>query len=163
MEGKTDVFTNLKHAFELAVEYAVVNGMQESEVREIRRSELLLAVVNEASHRLKERNVPYQDGLADVITGRKKYHEPTGENVIEHDYKYLTSILSSSDIGRLEHAIEFRLPIIVTGVQGPTGKSALVKYLSQRGIYAVEDLHAEKFALNKILEKRDKTPFKLFF
>ncbi|MGE6379991.1 hypothetical protein [Peribacillus muralis] len=69
------VFANLKQAFEEAVNFAVSNGIQECEVREIRRSELLTAVVNEASRRLKERNIPYQDGLANVITGRKKYQE----------------------------------------------------------------------------------------
>ena len=75
MEGKIDVFENLKQAFEVAVEYSVEHGMREGEVREIRRSELLLAVANEAIRRLEEKNVPYQDGLANVITGRKKYQE----------------------------------------------------------------------------------------
>lgn len=70
-----DVFAHLMQAFEQAVEYAVANGMRECDVSEIRRSELLTAVVNEASQRLKERNVIGQDGLADVITGRRKYHE----------------------------------------------------------------------------------------
>lgn len=74
MEGK-DVFANLKQAYEEAVEYAVVNSMSECKVSEIRRSELLTAVANEASRRLKERNVPGQDGLANVITGRRKYQE----------------------------------------------------------------------------------------
>lgn len=76
MEGKTDVFANLKQAFEVAVEHTVQNGMQPyiSE-NEIRRSELLGAVINEASRRLKEKNIPFQDGLANVTTGRKKYQE----------------------------------------------------------------------------------------
>lgn len=74
MEDK-DVFANLKQAFEQAVEYAVANGMGECEVGEIRRSELLKAVVNEASRRLKEKIIPYQDGIANVVTGRKKYQE----------------------------------------------------------------------------------------
>jgi hypothetical protein len=74
-EGK-DVFANLKQAFEEAVEHAVSNGMRKFEVREIRRSELLQVVVNEASRRLKERNRLYDDTqIANVITGRKKYHE----------------------------------------------------------------------------------------
>jgi hypothetical protein len=70
-----NVFENLKQAFEEAVEYALANGMNELEEIEIRRSELLTAVANEASRRLKERNVIGQDGLADVITGRRKYQE----------------------------------------------------------------------------------------
>ncbi|EOO41256.1 hypothetical protein IIU_00549 [Bacillus cereus VD133] len=74
MKDGTDVFTNLKQAFEEAVEHAVVNSMSECNVNEIQRSELLTAVANEASRRLKERNVLYQDGLANVITGRRKYH-----------------------------------------------------------------------------------------
>ncbi|AQY37572.1 hypothetical protein P4V72_03230 [Bacillus thuringiensis] len=75
MKDGNDVFTNLKQAFEEAVQYAVVNSMRECNVNEIQRSELLTAVMNEASRRLKERNVPYQDGLANVITGRKKYQD----------------------------------------------------------------------------------------
>ncbi|MEK4500162.1 hypothetical protein [Bacillus sp. FSL R12-0069] len=76
MEDRNDVFTNLKQAFEEAVEHAVVNSMSDCNVKkEIQRSELLTAVANEASQRLKERNVPYQDGLANVITGRRKYQD----------------------------------------------------------------------------------------
>ncbi|MGH0792238.1 hypothetical protein ACQVTU_32470 [Bacillus cereus] len=75
MKDRNDVFANLKQAFEEAVEYAVVNSMSEYNVNEIQRSELLTAVTNEASRRLKEKNVPYQDGLANVITGRKKYQD----------------------------------------------------------------------------------------
>ncbi|SCX38328.1 hypothetical protein [Lysinibacillus fusiformis] len=75
MEGK-DVFANLKQTFEQAVEYSVKNGMNSfATENEIRRSELLTAVANEASRRLKERNVIGQDGLANVITGRRKYQE----------------------------------------------------------------------------------------
>ncbi|MFJ7407496.1 MULTISPECIES: hypothetical protein [unclassified Lysinibacillus] len=75
MEDK-DVFANLKQAFEQAVEYSVENGMNSFVTEnEIRRSELLTAVANEASRRLKERNVIGQDGLANVITGRRKYQE----------------------------------------------------------------------------------------
>ena len=75
MKDRNDVFTNLKQTFEEAVEHAVVNSMSECNVKEIQRSELLTAVANEASQRLKERNVPYQDGLANVITGRRKYQD----------------------------------------------------------------------------------------
>ncbi|MBG9511300.1 hypothetical protein ABE47_03640 [Bacillus thuringiensis] len=75
MKDGNDVFTNLKQAFEEAVQYAVVNSMSECNVNEIQRSELLTAVTNEASPRLKERNVPYQDGLANVITARRKYQD----------------------------------------------------------------------------------------
>ncbi|MED2749633.1 hypothetical protein P4278_29815 [Bacillus thuringiensis] len=75
MKDGNDVFTNLKQAFEEAVEYAVEDSMSECNVNEMHRSELLTAVANEASRRLKERNVPYQDGLANVITGRRKYQD----------------------------------------------------------------------------------------
>lgn len=74
-EKQTDVFTNLKQAFEQAVEYAVVNSMSEIQESEIRRSELLQAVVIEASRRLKEKDKPFQEGLANVVTGRMKYRE----------------------------------------------------------------------------------------
>ncbi|WP_206701592.1 hypothetical protein [Lysinibacillus sphaericus] len=70
------MFANLKQTFEQAVEYSVKNGMNSFVTEnEIRRSELLTAVANEASRRLKERNVIGQDGLANVITGRRKYQE----------------------------------------------------------------------------------------
>ncbi|OUB44865.1 hypothetical protein [Bacillus thuringiensis] len=75
MKDGNDVFTNLKQAFEEAVEYAVEDSMSECNVNEMQRSELLTAVANEAYRRLKERNVPYQDGLANVITGRRKYQD----------------------------------------------------------------------------------------
>ncbi|PEJ78809.1 hypothetical protein [Bacillus wiedmannii] len=71
MKDGNDVFINLKQA----VEYAVENSMSECNVNEMQRSELLTAVANEASRRLKERNVPYQDGLANVITSRRKYQD----------------------------------------------------------------------------------------
>ncbi|MGR7908373.1 hypothetical protein ACU64V_03185 [Lysinibacillus capsici] len=48
------MFANLQQEFEHAVEYIVSNGMGDCEIGEIRRSELMLAVVNEASQRLKE-------------------------------------------------------------------------------------------------------------
>ena len=72
---KKDVFTNLIQAFEQAVEYAVTNSMYEIQESEIQRSELLRAVMNEASRRVKEKNIPYQDGMANVVTGRRKYEE----------------------------------------------------------------------------------------
>ncbi|SPU37874.1 Uncharacterised protein [Lysinibacillus capsici] len=72
VEGQ-DVFVNLKQAFEQAVEYTLANGIGDCEIREIRRSELMQAVLNEASQRSK--NVPYKDGIANIITGRKKYQE----------------------------------------------------------------------------------------
>jgi len=75
LKDGNNVFTNLKQAFEEAVEYAVENSMSEFNVNEMQRSELLTAVANEASRRLKERNVPYQDGLANLITGRRKYQD----------------------------------------------------------------------------------------
>ncbi|HHK5535284.1 TPA: hypothetical protein ACQUHH_003760 [Bacillus mobilis] len=75
MKDGNDVFINLKQAVEEAVEYVVENSMSECNVNEMQRSELLTAVANEASRRLKERNVPYQDGLANVITSRRKYQD----------------------------------------------------------------------------------------
>ncbi|GAB0170511.1 hypothetical protein LSPCS325_39480 [Lysinibacillus sp. CTST325] len=155
-----DIFANLKQAFEEAVEYTVANGMCECEVREIRRSELLQAVVNEASLRLKERNVPYQDGIADVVTGRRKYQEPIISNEIEHDYQYLQSILSNYDIGRLKHAVAVGRPIIVEGLQGPTGKTTLIRYLKELGAMAIQYNLSEVFTLNEPLKSMNSKPFK---
>lgn len=161
MNGQ-DVFANLKQAFEQAVEYSVTNGMAECEVGEIRRSELLKAVVNEASQRLKERNVSYQDGLADVVTGRRKYQEPITSNEVEHDYQYLKSILSNYDIGRLKHAVKVGKPIIVEGLQGPTGKTTLIRYLRERGAKAIQYDLSEIFTLNEPLKTMTSQPFKSF-
>lgn len=155
-----DVFGNLKQAFEEAVEEVVANGMGECEVNEMRRSELLQAVVNEASLRLKERNVPYQDDLADVVTGCRKYREPMTSDEIEHDYQYLQSLLSNYDIGRLKHAVKVGKPIIVEGIQGPTGKTTLIRYLRERGAKAVQYDLSEVFTLNKPLKIMDSRPFK---
>lgn len=147
MEGK-DVFANLKQAFEEAVQYAIEHGISERQVieNEIRRSELLQVVVNEASRRLKEKNVPYQ--------------EPTINNEFEHDYPYLQSILSNYDIGRLKDAIALNKQIIVEGVQGPTGKSTFVRYLRERGVPVVEYGLAEVFMLNEFLKEPATKPFK---
>ncbi|MEK4415114.1 hypothetical protein [Bacillus sp. FSL K6-0268] len=75
MKDGNDVFTHVEQAFEEAVEYTVINSMSACNVDEIQRSELLAAVAKEASQRLKERNVPYQDGLANLSTGRRKYQD----------------------------------------------------------------------------------------
>lgn len=159
MEEK-NVFENLKHAFEKAVEYAATNGISEFEETEIQRSKLLTAVANEASRRLKERNVPYQDGLANVITGRRKYQEVTSTKK-GHDYQYLQSILSDKDIERLEQAINSSKPIIVQGTLGPTGKTTLVQYLKQfNHNHVVEYDLAEVFTLNQFLKERNPNPFK---
>ncbi|WP_324730238.1 hypothetical protein VO178_09475 [Lysinibacillus fusiformis] len=161
MDGQV-VFANLKQAFEQAVEYAAEHGIGECELGEIRRSELMQAVVNEASQILKARNVPYQDGIANFVTGRRKYQESITSNEIEHDYQYLQSILSNYDIGRLKHAIAVGRPIIVGGIQGPTGKSAFVRYLRERGISVTEYGISEVFTLKEFLKERKTNPFKSF-
>ena len=155
-----DVFSNLKQAFEQAVEYSVENGMNSFVTEnEIRRSELLTAVANEASRRLEEKNVPYQDGLANAVTGRRKYQEHTVSNEIEHDYQYLQSILSNYDIGRLKHAVRVGKPIIVEGIQGPTGKTTLIRYLRERGAKAIQYELSEVFTLKELLKELKEKPY----
>ncbi|RPJ97256.1 hypothetical protein CW357_00895 [Rummeliibacillus sp. TYF005] len=85
------------------------------------------------------------------------------EEIIEHDYKYLQSILSNCDIERLLYAISIGKPIIVEGIQGPTGKSTLVRYLQERGANAIEYNLSEVFTLNEFLEEKNLNPFKSFF
>lgn len=159
MEEK-NVFESLKQAFENAVEYASTNSMCELDETEIQRSELLTAVANEASRRLKERNIIGQVGLANVITGRRKYQEVTSTKK-DHDYQYLQSILSDEDIERLEQAINSSKQIIVQGTLGPTGKTTLVQYLKQfNRNHVVEYDLAEVFTLNQFLKERNPNPFK---
>lgn len=134
MEGK-DVFANLKQAYDEAVEYVIENGMPEE--NEIRRSRLLGAIMSEVSRK---------DEVKDL-----------------HDYRYLQSILSNYDIGRLKYAVKVGRPIIVEGVQGPTGKSTLVRYLRERGANVAEYGLAEIFTLDVFLETMTLKPFKSLF
>lgn len=69
--NQSDVFGNLKQAFEEAVSYVVKNGVPKE--NETRRSELILAVLNEASRR-KDRDLYNPTVIADSLTGRLKYH-----------------------------------------------------------------------------------------
>ena len=84
------------------------------------------------------------------------------EEVIEHDYKYLQSILSNHDIGRLLYAVSVGKPIIVEGIQGPSGKSTLIRYLRERGANAIQYNLSEVFTLNEFLEDQNPNPFKSF-
>ncbi len=79
---------------------------------------------------------------------------------VEHDYGYLKTILSESDIERLEHALKTGRTIIVDGIQGPTGKTTLVRYLKERGATVVEEKLSEKFILNETLKTHSLRPFK---
>lgn len=87
----------------------------------------------------------------------------TTSEEVEHDYEYLRSILSNYDIGRLKDAISISKPIIVEGIQGPTGKSAFVRYLKEHGVQVVEYGLAEVFTLNEFLKERNPNPFKSSF
>lgn len=73
----------------------------------------------------------------------------TTSEEIEHDYKYLQSILSKSEIEKLKNAIEIGMPILIEGPQGPTGKTTFVNYLRERGVNASEMVEFVTFNLDK--------------
>ncbi|WP_042472674.1 hypothetical protein [Bacillus ndiopicus] len=76
MDGK-EIFTNLKNAFEEAVDFTLKNGMQKGGItkEDLQQSKLFEAILIEANLRLKVINKPRQDGIADLFTGRRKYEE----------------------------------------------------------------------------------------
>lgn len=83
---------------------------------------------------------------------------------IKHDYQYLQSILSNSDIEKLKDAIKIGMPILIQGPQGPTGKSTFVKYLRERGVNASEAVEFVTFNLDKfvITVARDEPTWRRF-
>lgn len=66
--------------------------------------------------------------------------------------EYLTSLLGKEEARKLKFALECGKTIIVTGEQGPTGKSVLEKVLNQKGYHAIEGFHTYTVELNKPIE-----------
>lgn len=66
---------DLTHLFKEIVEVLSTQGLPLEKTDELSNSPLLQLAVKEATRLMKEKNIPYQNGLADVLTGRMKYEE----------------------------------------------------------------------------------------
>lgn len=94
MEGKTDVFSNLKQAFEQAVEYSIKSGtplyLAEDEIR---RPELFRAVVDEVSRRseenYKEKNDVLEELAAPIVEWIREHHGHHTEVHISWDHVWV--------------------------------------------------------------------------
>lgn len=63
--------------------------------------------------------------------------------------EYLESILTVKQIEQINYAIKHKKPILITGSNGPTGKSTLATYLRQFGA----DVHEPHDMLTISLDK----------
>lgn len=154
------LYENISIAKEI-IEFSNDRGWSEEQL--LMAIKIITSVTTTSEKKTNDHSVvskPYQDGIANVVTGRKKYQEPITSGEIEHDYQYLQSVLSKYDIGRLKHAVKIGKPIIVEGIQGPTGKTTLIRYLRERGAKAIQYDLSEVFTLNEHLKTIDSQPFK---
>lgn len=62
--------------------------------------------------------------------------------------EYLGTIMNDKEIRMLEEAIESGKTIIVTGAQGPTGKTTLKNVINQIGGKAIEEFEVHTVILN---------------
>ena len=60
----------------------------------------------------------------------------------------LPSFLTDDQKEQIEYAIKENKPILVTGPQGPTGKTTLIRFLKESGITAYEEWECEFINLN---------------
>lgn len=74
-----------------------------------------------------------------------------GEKIVSFD-EYLNSILGIVGAQRLKVNLERGKTIIISGQQGPTGKSVLKKVLIKKGYKAVELYNTYEVVLNEPLE-----------
>lgn len=60
----------------------------------------------------------------------------------------LPNYLSKTQKAQIEYAIKNGIPIIISGKQGPTGKTTLKNLLVDCGVIAFEEWECEKIELN---------------
>lgn len=63
----------------------------------------------------------------------------------------LPNYLSKTQKAQIEHAIKNGIPIIISGKQGPTGKTTLKNLLADCGVIAFEEWECQNIELNNIL------------
>lgn len=61
----------------------------------------------------------------------------------------LPNYLSRTQKAQIEHAIKNDIPIIISGKQGPTGKTTLKNLLQEAGVTAFEEWECQKIELNE--------------
>lgn len=69
----------------------------------------------------------------------------------------LPAFLNKDQKEQIESAIKENKPILVTGPQGPTGKTTLVRFLKENGIAAYEEWECE--FINLIVPLGDSNSF----
>lgn len=70
----------------------------------------------------------------------------TDESKIE-----LPDFVSKTTKAKIVHAVKNNIPIIVSGNQGPTGKTTLKNIINSAGGYAFEEWECERIELNERL------------
>lgn len=92
-------------------------------------------------------------GLYDPYELKEKYKD--NKNIINSDCvliingslstrsmsldEYLKTILNEEQIKDIKKAIKHKTPVLIKGVQGPTGKSTLKNILRKQGVSAIEE------------------------
>lgn len=69
----------------------------------------------------------------------------------------LPNYLSNSQKAEIEHAIKNGIPIIISGKQGPTGKTTLKNLLTECGAIAFEEWECQKIVLNERIVPNEKS------
>lgn len=65
--------------------------------------------------------------------------------------KKLTSLVGEETARNVRSALELHKPILITGTQGPTGKTTLCNLINEYGGVAVEERLCFRVALDKML------------
>lgn len=63
--------------------------------------------------------------------------------------EYLNSILTKKEVKDLNRALRDNKVILISGVEGPTGKSTLKNILIKKGYKAIEKYEVHEIELNK--------------
>lgn len=83
----------------------------------------------------------------------KEHFEISSENKkSDHKNIRLPEYLTSEQKSLILNAIKSDIPILVSGVSGPTGKTALVEMLREQGVTAFEKWECQEINLSEFLE-----------
>lgn len=83
----------------------------------------------------------------------KEHFEISSENKkSDHKNISLPEYLTSEQKSLILNAIKSDIPILVSGVSGPTGKTTLVEMLREQGVTAFEKWECQEINLSEFLE-----------
>lgn len=83
----------------------------------------------------------------------KEHFEISSENKkSDHKNIRLPEYLTSEQKSLILNAIKSDIPILVSGVSGPTGKTTLVEMLREQGVTAFEKWECQEINLSEFLE-----------